>query len=252
MNDRLEQQNIAKLLEFDAITPVVLESVPSTNTLLHEWADAGRPEGTLLLTDHQTAGRGRRGRSFHSPQGTGLYMSLLLRPTFGLEQAVFLTTACAVCAAEAVEALGVSLGIKWVNDLYRDGKKVAGILTEAVDGGIIVGIGLNLYPPKDGFPAEIQEIAGSIFDHEIPGLKNRLAAEWADRFWAEYQTLSPAHFLDRYRARSVLLGRAVTVLRPEGGIPAIARAINDRCELVVETFDGKCLTLSSGEVSIRL
>lgn len=251
MKDRLRQSHIKSLLH-SALTPVVLDCAESTNTLLRQWAKDGNPEGTLLLTDHQTAGRGRRGRHFHSPKGTGLYMSLLLRPTFGLEQSVYLTTACAVCAAEAVETLGVSLGIKWVNDLYKDGKKVAGILTEATENGIIVGIGLNLYAPTEGFPKELSGIATHIFDTETADLKNRLAAEWANRFWTEYEVLDSGHFLDRYRARSVLLGKPITVLRADGDIPAVAKAINDRCELVVETIDGKCLTLSSGEVSIRL
>lgn len=252
MNDILQQEVISRLLAYPQITPTVLERATSTNTLLRELARQGAPEGTFLITDYQTAGRGRRGRSFYSPAGTGLYMSLLLRPTFGLEQATFLTTACAVAAAEALETFGISLGIKWVNDLYRGEQKVAGILTEAIDGGIVVGIGLNLYPPHGGFPEELSSIATSIFDAEIPDLKNRLAAEWADRFWKEYLDLDPQHFLSRYRARSILTDRPVTVIRGEEEIAAIARSINDRCELIVELSDGKCLTLSSGEVRIRI
>lgn len=252
MEDLLQQHEIAKYLKYPEITPVVLEKTVSTNSLLRDFAKEGKPEGTFLLTDWQTGGRGRHGQTFYSPCKTGLYMSLLLRPPFDFSKAVYLTTACAVCAAEAVEQFGASPGIKWVNDLYLDGKKVAGILTEAVEGCVIVGIGLNLYAPKEGFPNELSSVAGHLFPQEVLNLKNRLAAEWANRFWEEYRHLDVSNFIARYRERSILPGKTVDVLRADGNFAATVKEINDRCELVVETFDGKCLTLSSGEVSIRL
>lgn len=251
MIDCLARERIKEMLRFPELCPAILEEASSTNTLLRELAVEGVPEGTLLVTDYQTAGRGRRGRSFYSPKGTGLYMSLLLRPAFGIEQAVYLTTACAVAAAEAVEACGVSVGIKWVNDLYLNDRKVAGILTEAIDGGIIVGIGFNLYQPKDGFPAELESIATAVFSEETENLKNRLAAEWVNRFWTIYKNLDPKVYLDRYRSRSILTDRRITMLRNDEELCGIVRGINERCELVVELDDGKCQTLSSGEVQIR-
>ena len=252
MVDCLESQRIKEMLKYSELCPTVLECASSTNTQLRELAEKGAPEGMLLITDYQTAGRGRHGRNFFSPKGTGLYMSLLLRPTFGLEQATLLTTACAVAAAEAVETLGISLGIKWVNDLFLNGRKVAGILVEAIQSGIIVGIGFNLYPPEGGFPSEISEIATAIFEKEEGGTKNRLAAEWANRFWNEYQNLSADSCLIRYRERSILNDSPIVIIQGEEQIPAIARGINDRFELIAELSDGKCLTLSSGEVRIRV
>lgn len=252
MMDCLDRQQIAARLKYPELCPDVLECAPSTNTRLRELAKQGASEGTFLITDYQTAGRGRRGRTFFSPKGTGLYMSLLLCPSFGLEKATLLTTACAVAAAEAVETFGVSLGIKWVNDLFLDGHKVAGILTEATEHGIIVGIGFNLYPPQGGFPHEIASTATFIFETEQENIKNRLAAEWANRFWKEYQNLTSESCLSRYRERSVLTDRPVTVIRGDEELSAMVRAINDRFELIVELSDGNCLTLSSGEVRIRV
>ena len=252
MKDLLRKEMIESFLTVPDCHVTVLDEAASTNTLLRELAADGAPEGTLLVTDYQTAGRGRRGRTFYSPKGTGLYMSLLLRPSFGPEQAVYLTTACAVAAVEAVEQLGVSLGIKWVNDLFLNDRKVAGILTEATENGIIVGIGLNLYPPCDGFPKELQTIATSIFTDETENLKNRLAAEWVNRFWTLYQNLAPEHYLKRYRDYSILINRPVTMIRDGVELCGIVREINEQCQLVVELNDGKCQTLSSGEVQIRV
>ena len=144
------------------------------------------------------------------------------------------------------------MGIKWVNDLFLNGRKVAGILVEAIQSGIIVGIGFNLYPPEGGFPSEISEIATAIFEKEEGGTKNRLAAEWANRFWDEYQHLNADRCLNRYRNRLILTDCPILIIRGEEQIPAIAKGINDRFELIAELLDGKCLTLSSGEVRIRI
>ena len=125
----------------------------------------------MLVAESQTAGRGRLGRSFHSPVGTGLYMSILLRPTFSAERALFITTAAAVAVCRAIEQeTGLKPQIKWVNDIYLHEKKICGILTESSINfetkGLkwaVLGIGLNLSEPEGGFPEEIRSVAGALF-----------------------------------------------------------------------------------------
>ena len=148
-----------------------VDSVKSTNTALKELAKKGAPEGYLLSASSQTRGRGRLNRIFFSPKGTGLYCSLLLRPEIALPSYA-LTCLSAVALCETIESYGIACGIKWVNDVYVNGKKAAGILVESAidpDGRIryaVIGIGVNLFQPTGGFPEEIREKAGSVFDSE--------------------------------------------------------------------------------------
>ena len=177
---------------------LVLESVDSTNTALMRMAATGAAEGTVLLAQAQTAGRGQRGRDFYSPAGCGLYMSLLLRPKMPPEDVLAITPAAAVAAAQAVEAAtGRRAGIKWVNDIQIDGKKVCGILTEAASSSgtldcAVCGIGINLFPPPGGYPEALRDRAGALFD-AYPGDERTaaLAADVLNRLW-ELCSLLPA------------------------------------------------------------
>ena len=179
----------------------VVDRLPGTNAALRSRADAGAREGLVLIAQAQSAGRGRGGHSFYSPPG-GLYMSILLRPEIGARQAVGLTAMAAVAAARAAERLcGVPITIKWVNDLWKNGKKVCGILTEAgtdMESGqlewLVVGIGLNLTVPEDHLPTDkatsLQLVAHGLPDsmtlrdmiaaHLVDGLRSRLADFEAD------------------------------------------------------------------------
>lgn len=234
--------------------------VDSTNTLARQAAEAGEAEGLLIVATAQTAGRGRRGRRFFSPPGGGLYMSALLRPRLSAQDAALMTSLAAVSVAEAVEAVcDRPAGIKWVNDVYLDGKKVSGILTEAAldceSGALsyaIVGIGVNLAPPAGGFPVELRDVAGALFDAPPPGdAMGRFAADVWNRFFEAYRRLPDTGFLDGYRRRSFLVGRKIEVLRQAGPQPARALSIDDHAGLVVQYADGTRETLSSGEVSVR-
>ena len=169
-SDVLTVQSVSRFLDTDM--PVYLQvqtEVTSTNTLLKAQAEQGAPEGTVLIAESQTAGKGRLGRHFTSPPGTGIYFSLLLRPHCTAEKSLFITTTAAVAVCEAIEQVtGLNPQIKWVNDIYLNEKKVCGILTEAsVDfenGGLnwaVLGIGINIAVPKEGFPEEIRSIAGA-------------------------------------------------------------------------------------------
>ena len=260
--DILSEEGISRYLESstEQFQIRVLKSCTSTMTLLREDAAQGAPEGLVIAAESQTAGRGRLGRSFHSPEGTGVYMAILLRPQLPADQAVLITTAAAAAVSEALEALsGKSAGIKWVNDIFIGGKKVCGILTEAafdMEGGgleyAVLGIGVNVVPPQDGFPEELQDIAGAVFDQPEGDLRNRIAAEILNRFMPYYRNLLEKDFLESYRSRSVAVGKEVLILRRGEEIPAVALGIDDQCRLMVRYADGREDCLSTGEISLRL
>ena len=234
------------------------ECIDSTNTRAKMLAAQGAAHGTLVCARAQTGGRGRLGRSFHSPEGTGIYMSLVLRPQLPAEQAMLITSMTAVAVARAIERLAqIEVQIKWVNDLYIAGKKVCGILCEA---GIdfqagrldyaVVGIGVNT--AKMAFPEEIAQIATSVGNacgREIS--KARLAAEICNCMEELYGQLETAEFMEESRARSCVIGRDVWVIRGDERYSAHAVDIDDQGGLVVETEAGRQI-IRSGEVSIRV
>lgn len=239
----------------------VHDTVTSTNTLVRELAQQDAPEGTVVLANAQTAGRGRCGRAFYSPCRSGIYMSLLLRPGLPVEETLFITAAAAVSVAEAIDsAAGVQTRIKWVNDIYLHERKVCGILTEAaldLENGMlrygVLGIGINIAPPEGGFPPELSGIAGSLFpEGQVPeGFADRLAAGVLSAFDARYRALPSHSFLTVYRERSMLTGRQVTVVQGEREQEAVVCGIDESCRLLVQYPDGTETALSSGEVRIR-
>ena len=258
-SDILSVQGVKKYL--DPIFQITVSpSVDSTNTAVRALAEQGAPEGAVVIANAQTNGRGRRGRTFYSPGDTGIYLSLLLRPVHAdPRQTVTLTAAAAVALCQAMEAVsGEDPQIKWVNDIYLNGRKVSGILTEAafsLESGapeyVVVGAGINVYPPKGGFPPELAEIAGVLWDRPMPGGKNRLTAEFLNRFWALYTAGGPSSFLEDYRRRSLVVGRDVTVIAGDAETPAHALGIDDNCRLLVRYENGETAALSYGEVRIK-
>lgn len=260
--DILSAAGIQKYLSprAQAVALSAFPTVTSTNTLLKEQAAAGAPEFTVIAASQQTAGKGRRGRSFFSPSGTGAYISILLRPKLPAERATLITTAAAAAMAESIESVSeLHPMIKWVNDLFLDGKKVCGILTEAsmdMESGsmeyAILGAGVNVYAPEGGFPPEISDLAGCLFPARRSDMLNRLTAAFLNHFLDYYDTLDEGAFLTSYRSRSLALGRRVQVLRPDGSVPAQVLSIDDQCRLLVRYDDGTEGLLSSGEISIRL
>ena len=237
----------------------VLSETESTNTILKKMAAEGAAEGTIVIADRQTGGRGRMGRSFFSPEGTGIYMSILLRPIdMKPSDAVKITTMAAVAACDAVEAVcGKNAMIKWVNDVFIDGRKTMGILTEASFGGrnnveyAVLGIGMNAYMPEGGFPDEIKDIAGAVFDEKTEDGRNRLAAEFINRFFEYYKKPEKSDYVEKYRKKSLAIGRTVRVLSPEGEKTAYAMDVDEECHLIVKYPAGNTEKLSSGEISIR-
>lgn len=267
-NDILSVQSISKYLlpELKSLQLEVYKTIDSTNTRIKEYAAAGKPEGIIIVAEEQTAGRGRMGRSFYSPQMSGVYISFLFRPKFTAEESLFLTTAAAVAAAEAIEeASGVKAEIKWVNDVYCHGKKVCGILTEAsvnVENSMleyaVTGIGFNVREPEGGFPEELRDIAGHIFLTEEEygkagsdlDARSRIAAGMINHFWKYYEHLTEKTYMQEYKRRSFLLGRKVRTLS-EPSVTGIAVDVDDNGHLILELPDGSKKSLSSGEVSVR-
>ncbi len=239
----------------------VYRSITSTNTVLKEMAEKGTPEGKILIAEEQTAGKGRMNRAFYSPAGTGVYLSILLRPKFSPEESLYITTAAAVAVAQAIESVsGRTARIKWVNDVYLDGKKACGILTEASFdmetkclAYAVLGIGVNVREPEGGFPKELRSIVTSIWDEKnyTPVLRPRLVAEIISRFWDFYHDLTNKPFLREYQRRSFLTDKDVLVMSDNQGRPARALEIDDEFRLHVRYGDGTDDFLQSGEVSVK-
>lgn len=244
--------------------PVViklLSTTTSTNDMLKIEAEHGADEGFVIVADKQTSGKGRRGRSFFSPD-SGLYLSILLRPKISANDALMITTAAAVAVASAIESVcGKVCGIKWVNDIFLDGLKICGILTEAAvdfeSGGLqyaVLGIGINLAHPNGEFPPELSEIAGAIYD-DLPknhDIKNKLCACVISNFFEIYKALPDRSFMNEYRKKSFVTGKDIYVISQSGKVKAKALEIDDNAGLKVQYENGEIATVSTGEVSIRL
>lgn len=229
---------------------------PSTNALLMREARLGAREGTLFVAERQSEGRGRLGRSFFSPAESGVYFSLLLSPDTSADP-THLTALSALCVCEAAEALGApACRIKWVNDVYSDEKKCCGILTQGIYtnetlSAAVVGIGANLFPPKEGFPEEFAARAGALFDADRPAIREDFVFEVVSRLFAR-RGRRAAEILDEYRQRSCVLGRRVEVL--QNGVSFFAEALEIEADLrlVVRDEGGRLLRLNSEEVRLVL
>ncbi|MBQ3425401.1 MAG: biotin--[Clostridia bacterium] len=239
-------------------TPMEIHSrLDSTNRLAKLMAADGALHGFLVLAESQSSGRGRMGRSFFSPEHTGVYATYILRPHMHVEQAVLLTSLAAVAVARAIEAVAdVEVRIKWVNDLYINGKKVCGILCEAgmdFESGqleyAVLGIGVNV--TAMAFPEALSGIATSI-ENECGAhvSRSRLIAEITNQLNDLYPQLATGAFMPENRSRSNVIGREVEVLQGDRRYMARAMDIDERGRLVVKTPNG-IVRLDSGEVSLR-
>ncbi len=238
------------------------DTVDSTNTQAKALAQAGAPHGTVLVAGQQTGGRGRMGRSFQSPGGEGVYLSVILRPGCRPSELMHLTCAVGVAVAQAIESIaGIRVGLKWINDLVWQKRKLGGILTELsvnpktglVDFAV-VGVGINCRQTAGDFPPEIAEIATSIaIAAGKPAAPADLAAAMVLQLWQlSSRLLTQKHLLmEDYRSRCITLGQHVMVLRGQQRRPCRAADLDDNGGLVVCYDDGSQETVSSGEVSVR-
>ncbi len=251
MNKRLSARRIRKSISADIDNIVVFDSIDSTNSYAKNYVLQNAPLPAMILAEEQTAGRGRLGRTFYSPSKTGLYMSIAYIPTGSPEDSLFTTVAASVACAKAIEELTERrVQIKWVNDIYIDGKKAGGILCESVfeNGkmGIIVGIGVNVSTSE--FPE---------FDNNTPTAtgaldRNALAGKIYDYFvkFNSREHLTPC--LDEYRERFYLQDKNITIHYANGESEnAIARSIDERGGLIAELDGGEITIIRSGEVTVR-
>lgn len=239
----------------------VLPQTTSTNTLVKEKASSGKQEGYVLFAQKQTAGRGRMNRKFFSPEDSGIYVSILLRPVGHFAQnPSILTCLTAVAVCEAIQQLWhKSAQIKWVNDIFMDSKKICGILTEAsfslenhqID-WVVIGAGINLYPPKGGFPPELSDIATSILEKSCGNGKNQMAAAFLNQLMLHYYHSTPEEIIQKYRQYNCVIGKQVNILLPnQQNITVLAKDITSNGHLQIEYPDGTQEVIAAGEVSLR-
>ncbi len=243
LQQELKTENLPAFYSFSFVP-----QIDSTNRVVKQWGKEGAFEGRVLIACSQTAGRGRLGRSFFSPD-SGIYLSVLLRPDLSPKETLRLTTAAAVAVAQA---LGESAQIKWVNDVFLKGKKVCGVLTESALTGknldyAVVGIGLNLWQPTQGFPQDLQQIAGPIFDTK-PTEKQvaELVGKILTRFYECYQNIFDPAILEVYQKRNLLQGKTVTAGKVCGRVVGIAPDFS----LQLQEKNGKIHTVQAGEATI--
>ncbi len=254
-NDFLREEIIRSAAPEIKYPLYVVDVVDSTNNYAKILCAKNAPHGTLVAANHQTAGRGRRGHSFYSPGNAGLYMSLIIDPA-GIKNLSWITPAAAVAAIEAIEeTTGIHPKIKWVNDLFVDSRKVAGILTEAItdfESGtvdrIIIGIGINCR--KSDFPEEIRNTAGYLPAEHIS--RSLLAAALWRKLLERCTNPDDPSVKEAYRRDSLVLGREVSYTVSGITYNGTVREINDAGNIVIEKPDGSVEILQSGEISVRL
>lgn len=235
--------------------------VDSTNDRLKAMAADGAPHGTAVITDHQTGGHGRRGRSFLSPPGVGIYLSILLRPNCSPAQLMHLTCAAGVAMCNAVErAAGFRPGIKWTNDLVSGSRKLGGILTElrldsqGLVAYAIVGIGINCCQREEDFPQDIRSVAGSLsMVTGLPVDRSKLAAAELEALFSMSTALFTEKnaLMEQYRHDCITIGQDISLVRGEEVRHGKAMNVDGDGALLVCFPDGHTETINSGEVSIR-
>lgn len=224
--------------------------IDSTNLEAKRLIKSGAKLPLIITADTQTAGKGRMGRQFYSPDKTGLYMSFVYKPETDFQDSVTVTSAAAVAVVRAIRELtDLNPKIKWVNDIYIDDKKVAGILTEAVTGEkttIIIGIGVNI--TTDDFPDEIQDVATSLKQ----SVDKNILLECIVKHLVELiNSLPQRTFLAEYKEKSMVIGKEVYFIKDGISKEGMAVDINQDGSLIVETAKG-FETLSTGEITLRV
>uniref|UniRef100_UPI0040265173 biotin--[acetyl-CoA-carboxylase] ligase n=1 Tax=Agathobacter rectalis TaxID=39491 RepID=UPI0040265173 len=260
--DLMTEAEIKSLMHTEWVAKEVLyfDTIDSTNTKAQELAEKGYQSGTLVVADKQESGKGRRGRSWVSPSGTGIFMTLMIKPDINPNNASMLTLVAALAVAKAITSVtGEEAMIKWPNDIVVNGKKVCGILTEMnaqfdYINHIVVGIGINVH--NESFPEEISQMASSLMI-EAGGKRfhrAQIIAETMSYFEQYYDTFLKTQDLSalvrEYDELLVNRNKSVRVLDPKEPFDGKAMGITSKGELIVDTWESRKL-VSSGEVSVR-
>lgn len=246
-------------------TACLFESTGSTNPDAKRLAEEGAPHGTTVVADRQTAGKGRRGRSWESPAGRAIYFTIVVRPAFIPDKASMVTLVMALSVAEAIQKVtGLSTGIKWPNDIVVNGKKVVGILTEMSMTPemneiqfLVAGVGVNVNQESgEEFPEELRKTATSLKIESGRQLdRAELLAEILAQFEENYGTfermVNLSGLRERYESRLAGRNAVVRVLDPAGEYTGISRGITETGELIVEKETGETVLVYAGEVSVR-
>lgn len=258
-SDFLSEQSIIPNLRTEELGKKidVFKTIDSTNNFAKSLAQLGAPHGATVISEVQTQGKGRMGRTFYSPLGMGVYMSVILRPKLSVEHSLLITSCAAVAVAEAIEKLaGVECKIKWVNDIYIGSKKICGILTEAsVDveqGGLeyaVVGIGINVQNVT--FPKNVADIATSINLETNQNIsRSELSAEILNCLEERLATITDKSFIEEYRRRSNIIGERIVVKQGDNTNEMTCLGIDEYGRLLVKLDNGEEKSLSSGTVRL--
>lgn len=235
---------------------LVFDSLDSTNTRAKAMLKDGENDDFLIVARGQTKGRGRFERKFYSPKDAGVYFSLVITPKTG-EEIAFYTPICAIATADAVRSVcGKNALVKWVNDVYVDGKKCAGILCEATSSKngeidkVVMGIGVNLYEKAGGFDEEIKDKACAVAG-DVENAANRIVATIVNEIRELIENFDKEYIVAKYKRLSMLIGKKIEVCKEENSAEkAIAVDIDENCGLIVRYGDGKEENLRIGEVKI--
>lgn len=259
--DSLAEREIRRCLTIPCPDLRCFDEVDSTNSYLKREALAGAPHGVVAVANFQSAGRGRMARSFQSPTGKGVYLSILLRPHLPVSQLMGVTGMAAVAVCNAVEqTAGVRPGIKWTNDPVLNGKKLCGILTEmSVESEtglaqyLVIGAGVNVSHTPEDFSPEVAKMATSLAQAGHPVSRAALAAAMIEEFNHLSGSLGGdiSQWVDVYRRDCVNLGKTVQLLWEDGQTQAEALDIDSQFGLVIRLPDGETRTVRTGEVSVR-
>lgn len=258
-NDVISCDRIKKFLHKNNIGyPVlILKLIDSTNTYAKKIILDGAKHGTIVIANEQTAGKGRFGRTFFSPPDTGIYLSIILKPQKKISDTSLITIAAAVAVCDAIKNLtDYEPKIKWVNDIFLNGKKICGILTEAVSDfesgiveNVITGIGINIKTEEKHFPEELKLNAGSLFPKNI--CRNKIIAELLNIFFKLYENLSDKDLIKKYKNFSLVLNKEITYLKDNKKESGKVIDINSNGNLIVKDNSGEIKIIESGEVTLH-
>ena len=254
-SNNFSTKKIMQYTEDKSVNLIAVDRLSSTNTVLKSLSNF-LPDKTVLIADSQTAGRGRLNKSFFSPDGSGIYMSVLIRKRFSYKDALMITPLVAVAVLDVIKDYSSNAKIKWVNDIYIDDKKVCGILTESsfnnethLTDYVVIGIGLNVKRPNNDFPSNISNIATSLLDDKSNTDVDLLAAKIINSLLTKLYEHNLEEIANVYSKKSYLDGKMVSVITATETYRAKVLGVDENLRLIVKNNDGEIITLSSGEVS---